>query len=162
MTQLNDICSVCGMEPDTEIASVKHNKMYFRFCSDQCRETFVAHPNLYSAKTARQRNPLLKRRVIYLAESIERGVSKLLVSYLEEMMGVKEVAIEGKKIEVSYDLLQVTESQIEKALAEVGIQPGGGWLERLRRAWVREREEVELDNLASPSAPCCNSAPPRS
>lgn len=161
MTQLNDICPVCGMESVAEIASVEHNKIYFRFCSEQCRETFVAHPRLYSAKTGKQRNTHVKRRTMHMAEPVETEISELLNSYLEEMMGVKEVVIKGEKIEIVYDLFQVTESQIEKALAEVGIQFGGGWLERLRRAWVHEREETELDNLASLPAPCCNSAPSR-
>jgi len=47
-------------------------------------------------------------------------------------------------------VLQVTESQIEKALGDIGLQPGGSWLEHLRRAWVHNSEEIELDNLAAP------------
>jgi len=60
----------------------------------------------------------------------------LLVSCLSEMMGVKVVAVEGKKLQITYDLLQTTEIQIEKTLDEIGVQLGDGWLERLRRGWV--------------------------
>ncbi len=160
MKQLSDICSVCGMTAEAEIPSVKHQKMYFYFCSGQCRETFVAHPGLYSANVRKGQNEILKRRTIRLDEPLESEVTDLLTPYLMEMMGVKEVTVEGDKIEITYDLLQVTESQIEKMLVEVGLQLGGSWLERLRRGWVDNSEEIELDNLAAPAAPCCNRPPP--
>ncbi len=75
-------------------------------------------------------------------------------------MGVQEVTAEKRRVSVTYDLLQVTEAQIEKALTEVGARLGGGWLERLRRGWVHDSEETELDNLAAPPAPQRNRPPP--
>ena len=44
MTQPNDICPVCGMKAKADVPSVEHHKMYFHFCSEQRRETFVATP----------------------------------------------------------------------------------------------------------------------
>jgi len=160
MMQLSDICPVCGMATVPEVPSVEHQKMYFHFCSEQCRETFIAHPVLYSTRIGKDRKEILKRRTMRLTEPLEREVTDLLIPYLMEMMGVKEVLVEDGKVHVTYDLLQVTEIQIEKALVEVGIKLGGGWLQRLCRGWVHDSEEIELDNLAAPPAPCCNRAPP--
>jgi len=160
MMQLSDTCPVCGMKAQVEVSSVEHYKMFFHFCSDQCRETFIAHPSLYSAKIGKERSVILKRRTMRLTAPLDNEVAKPLIPYLTEMMGVKEVAVENNKVHITYDLLQVTEMQIEKALVEVGVQLGGGWLERLRRGWVHDSEEIELDNLAAPPAPCCNRPPP--
>ncbi len=124
--------------------------MFFHFCSEQCRETFIARPSLYSTKVGKVRKATLKRRTISLSETLEHEITDLLIPYLMAMMGVKEVTVEGNKLHITYDLLQVTESQIEKALVEAGLQLGGDWLERLRRGWAHSSEEVELDNLSTP------------
>ncbi len=150
MSQLEDSCPVCGMSTEIEVPPVTYNKMYFHFCSEQCRETFSAHPVIYSSRTGKARSEILKRRAIHLTTPLDSEVSALLVPYLKEMMGVKMVIVEGDTISITYDLLQVTESQIEKALGEIGLQLGGSWLEHLRRAWVDNSEEIELDNLAAP------------
>lgn len=128
MTRLSDTCPVCGMAVVAGISSVEYHKMYFHFCSTQCRETFIAHPSLYGAKIGKERNEILKQRTMRLTEPLESEVTDLLIPYLMEMMGVKEVVAEDDKIHITYDLLQVTESQIEKTLVEVGLQLGGGWL----------------------------------
>ncbi|NOZ51996.1 MAG: hypothetical protein GXP08_02450 [Gammaproteobacteria bacterium] len=160
MTLLSDICPVCGMVTVPDVPVMEHHKMLFRFCSEQCRETFVAHPSLYSVKVGTKRNEIIKRRTMRLAEPVDSEVAALLIPYLMAMMGVKQVVVEVDKTHITYDLLQVTESQIENALVEVGVQLGGGWLERLRRGWVHGNEEIELDNLAAPAAACCNRPPP--
>jgi len=161
MTQLTDICPVCGMIANEEISSVEHHKMYFHFCSEQCRDMFVARPSLYRIKAAgKDRNEILKRRTMRLAEPLGKAGAELLIPYLEELMGVKEVEFEGDKVHITYDLLQVTESQIENVLLEVGVQLGGSWLERFRRGWTYDHEEIELDNLAAPPGLIPNRAPP--
>jgi len=157
---VSDLCPVCGMKSISEVPSVEHNKMYFHFCSEQCRETFIAHPKLYHAKLGKEREETLKRRTMRLAEPLDTEVAELLVPYLNELMGIKEVSVESDKVHITYDLLQVKEMQIEKALIEIGIQLGSGWLERLCRSWVHDCEEVELNNLAAPPSACCNRAPP--
>lgn len=156
-----DICSVCGMSAVSGVSTVVHHKMYFHFCSEQCRENFIAHPNLYSAKVGEKRNEILKYRTMRLADPLDNDIADLLISYLMELMGVKEVAVEGDEIRICYDLLQVTEIQIEKALVTVGLQFGGGWLNRLCRSWVHNSEENELDNQSKTAKPCCNRPPPR-
>jgi len=160
MMRLSDICPVCGMKAEAGVSSVEHLKMYFHFCSEQCRETFVAHPSLYRSKVGNERSEIIKRRTMRLIEALNNETTELLISHLTEMMGLKEVVVEGGKVHITYDLLQVTESQIEKALREVGLQLGGAWRDRLHRAWVHNSEEIELDNLAAPPAPLPNRAPP--
>jgi len=161
MTQHSDTCPVCGMNAEVDVPSVEHHKMYFHFCSEQCRETFVAHPGLYWAKEEGQEpKEILKRRAMHLAEPLDTEVVELLIPYLSELMGVKEVVIEGDNLLVTYDLLQIKEIGIEKALAEVGIQLGGDWLERFSRGWVHDCEDNQLDNLAAPPEPLPNRAPP--
>lgn len=150
MTRLNDTCRVCGMAAKIDVPSLEYHKMYLHFCSEQCRETFIDHPNLYSVVSEKQRKEIVKRRTMSLAEPLNEKATELLISDLTEMMGVKEVVVEKYKVYVSYDLLQVTRQQIENRLVEVGIKFGDEWVERLRRAWVHNSEENELDNLAAP------------
>ena len=160
MNSDKDICPVCGMNVDFTVTAVERYKIYYRFCSEQCRETFTAHPGLYSGRRGVNQSALVKQRTLRLAEPLDSEVAESLTTYLGEMMGMKEVTVAGDKVHLIYDLLQVTEAQVEKALIEVGVQLGGGWLGRFRRAWVHDGEENELDNLTAPPAPCCNKLPP--
>ncbi|MCF6236364.1 MAG: hypothetical protein L3J70_08365 [Gammaproteobacteria bacterium] len=161
MTELSDICPVCGMAVNVEVPVLEHHKMHFYFCSTQCRETFAVHPSLYSSKAGKEKNVVLKQRTMSVSEPLSDEVTELLIPYLMEVMGVKKVTVEGGKVNIIYDLLQVTELQIEKVLVDVGVELGSGWLERLCRAWVHNSEENELENLAPAAAPCCNKPPPR-
>ena len=159
MKQQQNICPVCGMKVNPDVPTAEHHKIHFHFCSEQCRETFSERPSLYIKAPESGHEEHLKRRTMRLAETPDEKVVALLTSCLNEMMGVKEVTVEGEKIHITYDLLQATEMQIEKALAEIGVQLGGGWLERLRRGWVNDSEEVELDNLTATAKHCCNKPP---
>ncbi len=156
----DEICPVCGMQTSPEVPSVEYHKMYFYFCSEQCRKNFLARPKLYSTKSGKERDEIIKRRTMHLSVSLDKEIATLIISYLTEMMGVRNVVADGDEIHITYDLLQVTEKQIEKALSEVGVQLGGGWLERLRRGWVHDSEETELENLAISATTCCNKPPP--
>ena len=158
---LNDLCPVCGMEPETDVPNVVYHKMYFHFCSEQCREMFTARPTLYTPHIGKQQEAVLKQRTLHLAEEPGNDVTDRITSSLQSMMGVKGVVIEGRNIVVTYDLLQVTERQIEKVLIEVGIELGGDWLARLQRGWVHDSEEIELDNLATPPVIGYNRIPPK-
>ncbi|MCF6356009.1 MAG: hypothetical protein L3J26_13070 [Candidatus Polarisedimenticolaceae bacterium] len=160
MRQQQKICPVCSMKVNPDVPTAEHHKIHYYFCSEQCRETFSARPSFYIKTAGSERKEHLKRRTIRLAKTPDEAVMVLLASCLSEMMGVKEVAVEGKKIQITYDLLQTTEIQIEKTLDEIGVQLGDGWLERLRRGWVNESEEVALDNLTASGKHCCNKPPP--
>jgi len=157
-----DICHVCGMASDPAVASVEYHKMYFYFCSEQCRETFLENPGLYAAKPAAEQKEILKKRTLHLAEPPDPEVAELLISYLGDLMGVKEVVVKGERLHISYNLLQVTEAQIEEALTEAGLQLDDSWRERVRRAWVHDTEEIERKNLTARPSSCCNKPPPGS
>ncbi len=157
-----DICHVCGMAADPAVASVEYHKMFFYFCSAQCRETFLENPGLYASKPAAEQREILKKRTLHLAEPPDEEVTKLLTSYLMDLMGVKQVSVESERLHISYNLLQVTEAQIEEALTEAGLQLDDSWRERLRRSWVHDTEEIELKNLTAKPGSCCNKPPPGS
>ena len=161
MATISETCPVCAMPTVMEVPPVEYHGMHFRFCSDQCRQMFLAQPALYSAKLGQQRAEVIKRRTLRLAEPAEEEVAALLTSYLQELMGVKDVAIEGRDISISYDLTQVTEKQIEAKLVLAGIELDGSWWQRVRRCWAQYREKNELNNLAANPAACCNRPPPR-
>jgi len=160
MKQQQSICPVCGMKANPDVPAVERHKIYFHFCSEQCWKNFSTHPSLYIKTPIAERRERLKRRTMRLAEKPDDEAVALLTSCLNEMMGVKEVKVEGEKIHITYDLLQATEMQIKEMLIEIGVQLGGGWLERLRRGWVNDSEEVELENLTATARHCCNKPPP--
>lgn len=66
---------------------------------------------------------------------------------LFEMMGIHEVSIEGDKIEIQYDLMQVTAEQIADKLGLIGAGLGGGWKDHLKLAFINYLEECEVGSL---------------
>lgn len=66
---------------------------------------------------------------------------------LLEMMGIQEITIEGDKIEIQYDLMQVTAEQIADKLGLIGIELGGKWIDRLKLAFINNFEETEVGSL---------------
>lgn len=66
---------------------------------------------------------------------------------LLEMKGMHEVCIEGSEIEIQYDLMQVTVEQVAGKLALAGAGLGGGWIDRLKLAFISNLEEIEISSL---------------
>ena len=156
-----DICPICGMVVVSGSYVKEYDKMYFYFCSEQCQDNFSMRPNLYIKRLPGHPLPRrLKQRTLHLAEPLGSENSALITAHLQKLMGIQHIVIDGYKLQLKYDLLQVTEVQIEQSLSEIGVQLGEDWFDRLRRAWVHELENNELDNLSTPSRPCCNRAPP--
>jgi len=155
-------CPVCAMRVVYDDPTLEYQKMSFHFCSEQCRETFMAHPQLYSGRRAREIGEVVKRRRIRLSAPVEREVEQRIVNSLEGLMGAKEIQMDGRSLLVRYDLLQLTLEQLESALLDAGVELDNGWWQRLWRAWIRDAESNELNNLAARPAACCNRAPPRS
>ena len=60
--------------------------------------------------------------------------------------------VEGDTIDIRYDLLQVTEAQIESLLAGVGAMLDHCWSERLRRAFVHYFEDIGISSLEVPES----------
>lgn len=153
-------CPVCGKNPSSEYV-VEHHKMRFHFCSEQCRENFQAHPGLYTGNHAKDNAQVIKRRKLRLARPLEPANAQALSDQLHTVVGVKEVHAQGARLAIRYDLLQLTLPQIERAMEQKGFPLDNGWWHKWRRAWLRNTEANELDNLAMPAGACCNRPPPR-
>ncbi len=126
--------------------------MQFVFCSEQCKDRFVAKPHLYIGKPGnpspkQQGRRVIKRRVFKLEHTIPEDIKQGIIQSLDEMMGVKQVDIEGVKIEITYDLLEATAQQIETTLETTGNLLATGWGEKLKRGFIHYLEETEIDSL---------------
>jgi YHS domain-containing protein len=145
---------------DSDIRA-EHLGIEYRFCMEQCRENFLARPGLYIGKQspARAGRQIIKRRSFTLDRPVIGLQREALMVELKRLMGVRNISIEGDRLSIDYNLLEVTAGQVEAALAQAGAAIGSGWAERLKRGWVRYTEENELDHLASGQAACCNKPP---
>lgn len=147
---------VCGMQVAANQHAIVHQQMHFAFCSAQCKERFLANPHLYIGHTG-QKAPVqegrtvLKHRRLKLDEPLPDELAQRTISHIKEMMGIERIEIKVDTIDIRYDLLQVTEVQIESALAEVGATLDHGWSERLRRSFVHCFEETEISSLEAPT-----------
>ncbi len=147
---------VCGMRIESDQYVTEYLNSRYAFCSAQCRDRFLANPHLYvglSGRKAPKQEGLevLKHRRLRLASLMTQQQAGSLIRTLQAMMGMHSVVVDGDKIEIVYDLLQVTEEQIEAKLTETGAHLGEEWAERLRRAFVHFEEEFEAENLEAPS-----------
>ncbi|MDX1250666.1 MAG: YHS domain-containing protein [Gammaproteobacteria bacterium] len=143
---------VCGMVVDPNQNELLYLEMHFAFCSRQCRERFLAHPHLYigypGRKAPKQEGVVdIKRRRLHLAAPLHPMGATMVADDLLAMRGIRNVDVQGERMEITYDLLEVSAEQIEKKLMEIGVKMGEGWPERLRRAFVHYAEECELGNL---------------
>ena len=144
---------VCGMEVAQAQLETVYEGLHYAFCSEQCRQRFVANPHLYigvpGEKAAGQKGvELLKRRRFQLVAPLAAQDAAILTEALGAMMGVKAIEIEdGTTVTLTYDLIQATADQLEAKMAEVGAKLGEGWAERLRRGFVHYMEECEVGNL---------------
>lgn len=152
---------VCGMMADPGQISVDYLGIHYAFCSLQCRERFTANPRLYVGRPGHKAPgqegvAIIKRRRLRLASPLAAAQADELVRALEAMMGIRQISAAGDRVEISYDLLQASAEQIEARLAEIGVQLGEGWADRLRRAFVHYEEECEMGNLSAEKT-CCRS-----
>ena len=143
---------VCGMEVAPAQLETIFEGLHYAFCSEQCRQRFVANPHLYigmpgEKAPAQKGMELLKRRRFQLDAPLAAQDAAILTEALGAMMGVKAVEIEDDTVTLTYDLIQATAEQLETKMAEVGAKLGAGWAERLRRGFVHYMEECEVGNL---------------
>ncbi len=98
---------------------------------------------------------LLGRSFLRLAEPLPQGLDNQFIEYIKAMMGIHNIVIDGNCIDITYDLLQVTESQIEKNITDANIVLGDDVMEKIRRAFVHFTEEIEVESLeARPGKKC--------
>lgn len=82
-----------------------------------------------------------------LPSLLDTKQAELVKRELLSMMGIIEICIEGDKIEIQYDLMQVTAEQISDKLALIGAELGGGWIDHLKLAFINYQEECEIGSL---------------
>ena len=149
-TILTDV--VCGMELNSDDISLDYQKIHYAFCSNQCLERFQLNPHLYIGYPGSEAPKhagivVLKKRKLKLAEPLPQEVADLFIECIEAMMGIHYIEINKNRIHITYDLLQVTESQIEETITDVGVTLGNDMMEKIRRAFVNFTEEIEVESL---------------
>jgi len=147
---------VCQMWVPPGQYAVQYRGLDYAFCSQQCKDRFLANPHLYvgvpgqeAPKQAGQE--VIKRRRLRLDLPLSDSAAQQVVEHLLAMMGVYAVDVDGVHLTITYDLLQATAEQIEAALQQVGARLGGGLGERLRRAFIHYLEETEVASLEARS-----------
>jgi YHS domain-containing protein len=143
---------VCQMQVLAASFATEYSGIKYAFCSEQCQDRFLANPHLYIGfpghkAPAQEGVEVVKFRKIRLASSLDMAQAQQIHKALTDMMGVREVHIDGNKLEVRYDLIQVTEEQIENKLVSFGAALGQGWTDRIRRAFTHFKEETEVGSL---------------
>ncbi len=85
---------------------------------------------------------------------------KNMIELADELKGVKgisQVNVDFKEnnVSVEYDLLKVSQHDIEQRMMEVGFVLDNGFWQKFKRGWAHFAEENERDNLtARPSSFC--------
>ncbi len=149
-TTLTDL--VCGMEVNSDDISMDYQGSHYAFCSDQCLERFQNNPHLYigfpgSEAPKHAGMEVIKTRTLRLADPLPREMADKVIDYIEAMMGIQYVEVDGDYIHITYDLLQATESQIEESISEAGAVLGDDWTDKIKRAFVHYMEETETETL---------------
>ena len=158
---MNTFDPVCHMEvPETSFA-IEFEGIHRAFCSEQCKERFLANPRLYIGfpghkAPAQQGREVIKKCSLMLSEPLDAAQSEQIKHALFSMMGIHAICIDGRKIEIKYDLMQVTVEQIADQLALIGACFGGGWVDRLKLAFINYQEECEIGSLEFESNKGCH------
>lgn len=149
-------CPVCQMEATKEDLWRTYRRLKFWFCSQQCEDRFIAHPDLYvgSRKTGRSEKQKgrveIKSHRIVFSKSLDKMEMAKLTDGVQQLMGVKTLKVSPKDMSISYDLMEVSletiEGQVEQTLGPLETP----WVDRVKRSWIHYSEECELEDLAHP------------
>lgn len=143
---------VCGMQVEEGTRQIEYRGEKYSFCSQQCHDRFQSNPRLYIGVPGQQAPrhaglEVMKRRRMRLSQPLSSSQAEMLAESLQAMRGVLSVSIEDDRVSIEYDLLLVTAEQLEQKLAEIGIQLGTGWSDRLLRTVTHYEEGCEIGNL---------------
>ncbi len=153
---------VCQMQVPSTSFATEYAGGYYAFCSAQCKERFLANPHLYIGfpgrkAPAQEGVKVIKRHRLSLSMLLNAAQAEQVKQALLEMMGMLEVSIEGNRIEIQYDLIQVTLEQIADKLGLIGTDLGTGWMDRLKLAFINNLEEIEINSLeVEKKKKCCH------
>lgn len=134
---------VCGRDVRSREISTVFLGVEYRFCSPECRDRFLAFRDLYAGLRG-QRSPgqmgrrVLRCRHLCLAAPLSAEQSARVGAALP---GIVTVDVDGKGIDIVFDLARVGIGQLEARLVEVGTQLGEGRVERLRQGMQHSEEE---------------------
>jgi YHS domain-containing protein len=153
---------VCHMKIQATSFDTEYAGSHYAFCSAQCKERFLANPRLYIGfpgrkAPAQEGKQVIKCRHLLLSVPLDVIQAEQVKNALHEMMGILEVCIEGNKLDIKYDLIQVTGEQIADKLALIGANLGRGWIDRLKLAFINNLEEIEINSLeVEKKKKCCH------
>ena len=144
--------NVCHMQVPAKSFATEYAGSHYAFCSAQCKERFIASPHLYIGfpgrnAPAQEGKQVIKCRRLLLPRPLDAIQSEEVKKALLEMMGILEIGIDGDKLKIKYDLIQVTTEQIADKLGLIGAKLGGGWIDRLKLAFIDNMEEIEINSL---------------
>lgn len=147
---------VCQMWVPQDRHAIQYLGMDYAFCSQQCKDRFLANPHLYVGVPGEEAprhtgQEVIKRRRLQLDTPLSDTAARQVIEHLLAMMGVYAVDVDGVHVSITYDLLQATAEQIEGALQQAGAHLGAGWSQSLRRAFVHYLEETEMASLEARS-----------
>ena len=125
---------------------------HYAFCSAQCKERFLANPHLYVGfpgrdAPAQEGKHVIKRHRLTLSKPLDTAQAEQVRRALLDMVGIHDAHVEADRIEIQYDLMQATAEQIAGKLALIGADLGGGWMDRLKLAFINNLEEIEINSL---------------
>lgn len=143
---------VCHMDVLVSSFATEYLGVPYAFCSAQCKERFQENPHLYIGMPGHKAptqlgKTVIKRRRFVLASPLDATQAEQVKRALLEMMGMHEIDIDGDKIEIQYDLMQVAAEQIADKLALIGASLGESWVDRLKLGFINYLEECEVGSL---------------
>ena len=146
---------VCGMTVEDCALETAYEGIRYFFCSEQCRERFLATPHLYVGypghPAPRQRGvQIMKRRRFKLVHPLSAYEAQTVARGFARHDGVREIHVNGALVEITYDLMEVDAERIEARLLQIGLRLGQEWPERLRFGFIHFLEESEVLGLKEP------------
>ncbi len=143
---------VCHMYVLDASFAATHAGNHYVFCSAQCLERFLDTPHLYVGFPGRpapgeEGKEVIKQRRLMLSAPLDAMQAEKVKGRLLEMMGMHEVRVDGDRMDIRYDLMQVTAGQIAEKLTATGAELGDGWVDRLRLAFINNLEDIEISSL---------------
>lgn len=99
----------------------------------------------------------IKRKNIRFQKEPADKTPERLEEELKKIKGVNKAEVDfgSGEISVEYDLLNVTQEDIERHIINLGFVLDMGLRERFKRGWIHFTEENERDNLLTKPHSCC-------
>ena len=129
---------VCGREVRSFEISMVFMGVEYGFCSLECRNRFLAFPDLYAGLRGQRSPRQTGRRVrrcwhLWLAAPLSAEQGARVIEAIKALPGIVTVDVGGSRIDIVLDLVRAEIGQLEARLVEAGAQLGEGWAERLRQ-----------------------------